>query len=129
MHWQVDLQNRIDSSIFTREGVIDASKIAIRRFDSSLFVEPGWRFHKGVGAGWSDAYPSKAHARAELGAYLLKEEDRLVRAVGGIAGFSHSGWMVPIDLNLSFKDMKGLWWVCPAWPATISMSSVTTTAS
>lgn len=95
MHWKTELEGRIANSTFTRLGVISAKRVAIRRFDTPLMPDNGWSFYKGGGKGWSGPHESKAHAHAELVHYLLDEEDMLVRALTGVADFSHTSWLKP----------------------------------
>jgi hypothetical protein len=93
MHWKTELALRVESSLFTNHGVISLDHVAIRNFDTPLVPESGWHFHKGCGKGWSGPYKSKAHARAELALHLLDEEDMLVRALTGVADFTHAPWL------------------------------------
>lgn len=93
MHWMNKLEDRIAKSMFTKLGVISADQVAIRRFDTPLMTETGWRFDKGCGNGWSAPHESRAHARAELALHLLDEEDGLVRALTGVADFTHAPWL------------------------------------
>jgi hypothetical protein len=90
MHWKTELALRIESSLFTKNGAISLDHVAIRRFDTPLMAETGWHFDRGCGKGWAGPYESKAHARAELALYLLDEEDMLVRALTGVADFTHA---------------------------------------
>jgi hypothetical protein len=90
MNLHANLENRIAKSLFTAAGLVRLDEVAIRHFDTPLLADEGWRFDKGAGNGWSEAFIGKAHARAELSVYLEKEEDNLVRALTGIADFAHS---------------------------------------
>lgn len=93
MHWKTELENRIENSLFTRHGLVSTDHVAIRFLDTPLIAECGWHFDKGCGKGWSGPYPTKAHARAELGVHLTDEEDMLVRALTGVADFTHAPWL------------------------------------
>ncbi|NTF18124.1 hypothetical protein G6L37_06875 [Agrobacterium rubi] len=95
MHWKTHLESRVANSIFTNRGIVNIANVTIRRFDSDLFDKPGWRFHKSGPAynGWSDAFQTRAMAHAQLALHLTSEEDRLARALTGLAGFSPAGWL------------------------------------
>jgi hypothetical protein len=93
MHWKAELELRIANSLFTLHGVVSIDHVAIRNFNTSLMAETGWHFDKGCGKGWSGPYDSRAMARAELELHLLDEEDMLVRALTGVAGFTHAPWL------------------------------------
>ena len=108
MHWKTELENRIANSLFTKSGLVRLDQVAIRHFNTALLPDTGWRFDKGCGKGWSEAFKSKAHARGELSMYLTDEEDMLVRALTGVAEFTHAPWLKPHRSRAPYPGNEGL---------------------